>query len=127
MGLPAVTGKECTAKLSIRQFSDFQFPPINNVGDNKLNRVWSTVCSGFLKTELKIKQCASLLCKNKADKNEKPRQQTSETDLDHLPSIFQGNAEKILSEERSLKEMVSDKPNTRLIGQSQSNKDTNGL
>lgn len=124
MGLPTITGKECTAQLSVRQFSDFQFPPINNVRDNKLNRVWSTVCSRFLKTESKIKQCASLLRKNKEDKNEKPRQQASETDLGHLPSIFQGNAKKILSEERSLKEMVSDKPNTCLIEETQSNRGT---
>ena len=128
MGLPAITGKECTAKLSVRQFSDLLFPPINNVQDNnKLNRAWSTVCSKFLKTETKIKQCASQLCKNKAGKNEKPSKQTSETDFDHLPAIFQGNANKILSQDRSLKEMVSDKPSEYFIGRSLSNKGTDVL
>ena len=122
MGLPAITGKECTAKLSVRQFSDLQFPPINNVQDNnKLNRVWSTVCSKFLKTETKIKQCASQLCKNKVGKNEKLSKQTSGTDFD------QESAKKILSEDRSLKEMVSDKPSECFIGKSLSNKGTDIL
>jgi hypothetical protein len=117
MVLPVITGKECTSKLSVRQFSDFQFPPINNLPDSKLNRVWSTVYSGFLKTESKIKQCASSLYKaeNKeiVARQEKPMKQTLVTDF-HLPSIFQGNgnAKRILNEERSLKEIVSSKADT---------------
>ena len=126
MVLPVVTGKECMSKLSARQFSDFQFPPIDNWQDSKLNRVWSTVYSGFQETESKIKQCASLLYKNKAErneivteKNEKPINQTS-TDF-HLPSIFQGNAKKILNEERSLKEMVASKGDADSMEKSLSN------
>jgi hypothetical protein len=121
MVLPVITGKECTSKLSVRQFSDFQFPPINDVSDNKLNRVWSTVCSGFLKTESKIKQCASFLCKNKTENKE-----IVERDF-HLPSIFQGNAKNILNEERSLKEMIASKPNVDPMEQSLSNKGTESL
>ena len=130
MVLPVIIGKECASKLTIRQFSDLQFPPIKDAAGNKLNRVWSTVHSGFLKTESKIKQCASLLYKNKAEnkeivakQNEKPRKQTSATDF-HLPSIFQGNAKKILNEERSLKEIVANKPSADPMEQSLNNKGT---
>ena len=128
MVLPIITGKKCTSKLSVRQFSDFQFPPIDNLPENKLNRVWSTLYSGFQKTESKIKQCAnSLLNKNKAEhkeivtgKNEKPTKQASSTDF-HLPSIFQENAKKILNEERSLKEMVASKADADSMEKSLSN------
>ena len=120
MVLPAITGKECTSKLSVRQFSDFEFPAINDAPE-KLNRVWSTVCSRFLKTESKIKQCAPFLKKNEekvTQQNEKQRKGSSETNF-NLPVIF--HAKNILNEERSLTEMIASKPND-VIEQSQCNK-----
>ena len=115
MVLPVINGKECTSKSSVRQLSDFQFAAIDNFPDNKLYRVWSAVYNGFKKTESKIKQCVSLLNKNKAEpkeivtaQNEPIKASSTLTDF-HLPSIFQENAKKILNEERSLKEMVTSK------------------
>ena len=119
MVLPVISGKECTSKPYVRQvhFSDFKIPTITSTG--KITRVWSTVCSQFLRTESKIKQCASKLC-NKGERKEFVEKQHNQKNLGkqdsendfHLPSIFQGNVYKILNEERSLREMVASKPNT---------------
>lgn len=120
MVLPVITGREC-AKLPVRQFSDFQFPPIHNVPDNKLSRIWSTVCDGFLKTESKIKQCTSIPNKDKKENTETVAREHEFTEF-HLPSIFEENMQKILNEERSLKEMVKSKVSSGSLEQSDGSK-----
>lgn len=132
MVLPIIIGKECTSKLPVRQFSDLHLPPTNSL-DDKLDRIWSALRNRLLKTESKIKQCASLLGKNKArnkkaiaSKTDELEKRNSETDF-HLPCIFRGNAKRILHEERSLKEIIAIEPNAENIEPSPRNKGTVGL